>query len=209
MGNYENIDIKRMMEIIFSKKLLIALIMLLSITLGYVYSYYYKQPEYKSSVTILLVADENKLNQGLTQNDLSINSSLISTYSSIAKSTNVIQKTIENLGLNINAENLQKNIEAIPVDKTQILKITVKNNNPEIAKNIANELAKVFTAQIKEIYNLENISIVDEAEIENQPFNINHKKDMILFGIMGVIASSILVFGIYLFDDTIKNEKDI
>ena len=134
MGNYENIDIKRMMEIIFSKKLLIALIMLLSITLGYVYSYYYKQPEYKSSVTILLVADENKLNQGLTQNDLSINSSLISTYSSIAKSTNVIQKTIENLGLNINAENLQKNIEAIPVDKTQILKITVKNNNPEIAK---------------------------------------------------------------------------
>lgn len=209
MENYENIDIKRIIEIILSKKILIVLIMLLSITLGYAYSYYYKQPEYKSSVTILLVADENKLNKGLTQNDLSINSSLISTYSSIAKSINVIQKTIENLGLDINAENLQKDIEAIQVDKTQILKITVKNNNPEVAKNIANELAKVFTDQIKEIYNLENTSIVDEAEIENQPFNINHKKDLIIFTFVGIMMSSILIIGIYFFDDTIKNEKDI
>ena len=98
MESYENIDIKRIIDIIFSKKILIVFIMLLCITLGYIYSYYYKQPEYKSSVTILLVADENKLNRGLTQNDLNINSSLISTYKSIAKSTNVIQKTIENLG---------------------------------------------------------------------------------------------------------------
>lgn len=47
MENYENIDIKRIIEIILSKKILIVLIMLLSITLGYAYSYYYKQPEYK------------------------------------------------------------------------------------------------------------------------------------------------------------------
>lgn len=209
MENYEDIDIKRILEIIFSKKILIILILLLSITLGYVYSYYYKKPEYKSSVTILLVADENRVDKELTQTDLSINSSLISTYSSIAKSTNVIQKTIENLGLNISASKLQKSIEATQIEKTQFLKITVKNENPEVAKNIANELAKVFTEQIKEIYNLENISIVDEAEVENQPCNINHIKDIIIFTFAGMIVSAILVMLIYIFDDTIKDEKDI
>ena len=178
MENYEDIDIKRILEIIFSKKIFIILILLVSITLGYVYSYYYKQPEYKSSVTILLVADENKTNQELTQTDLNINSSLISTYSSIAKSTNVMQKTIDNLNLDMSASKLQKSVEATQIDKTQFLKITVKNNNPEVAKNIANELSKVFTEQIKQIYNIENISVVDEAEIENQPCNINHLKDM-------------------------------
>lgn len=209
MENYEDIDIKRILEIIFSKKILIILILLLSITLGYVYSYYYKKPEYKSSVTILLVADESKQEKELTQTDLSINSSLISTYSSIAKSTNVIQKTIENLGLNISASKLQKSIEATQIEKTQFLKITVKNENPEVAKNIANELAKVFTEQIKEIYNLENISIVDEAEVESQPCNINHIKDIIIFTFAGMIVSAILVMVIYIFDDTIKDEKDI
>ena len=177
MENYEDIDIKRILEIIFSKKIFIILILLLSMTLGYVYSYYYKKPEYKSSVTVLLVADENKSNKELTQTDLNINSSLISTYSSIAKSTNVMQKTINNLGLNMSAEKLQKSVESAQVDKTQFIKITVKNSNPETAKNIANELAKVFTEQIKEIYNLENISIVDEAEVENVPYNINHAMD--------------------------------
>lgn len=209
MENYEDIDIKRILEIIFSKKIFIILILLLSITLGYVYSYYYKKPEYKSSVTILLVADENRVDKELTQTDLSINSSLISTYSSIAKSTNVIQKTIENLGLNISASKLQKSIEATQIEKTQFLKITVKNENPEVAKNIANELAKVFTEQIKEIYNLENISIVDEAEVESQPCNINHIKDIMIFTFAGMIVSAILVMVIYIFDDTIKDEKDI
>ena len=209
MENYEDIDIKRILEIIFSKKIFIILILLVSITLGYVYSYYYKQPEYKSSVTILLVADENKVNKELTQTDLSINSSLISTYSSIAKSTNVMQKTIDSLDLDMSASKLQKSIEATQIDKTQFLKITVKNNNPEVAKNIANELSKVFTEQIKQIYNIENISVVDEAEIENQPCNINHLKDMVIFTSVGIFVSMILVMAIYIFDDAIKDEKDI
>ena len=211
MENYENIDIKRILEIIFSKKILIVLILILilSITLGYVYSYYYKQPEYKSSVTILLVADENKEDKEVTQTDLSINSSLISTYSSIAQSTNVIQRTIDNLDLNMSASELQKNTKTTQIDNTQFLEITVKNSSPETAKNIANELARVFTEQIKEIYNIENISIVDEAEIESEPCNINHVKDMAIFVFAGIFVSMILIMAIYLFDDTIKDEKDI
>lgn len=209
MEKYEDIDIKRIFDIIFSKKIFIILIIILSITLGYVYSYYYKQPEYKSSVTILLVADENKADKELTQTDLNINTSLISTYSSIAKSTNVMQKTIDNLGLDISTSKLQKNIEVNQIDKTQFLKITVKDSNPERAKNIANELSRVFTEQIKEIYNLANISIVDEAEIENTPCNINHVKDIIIFTFAGLIVSIITIMIIYFFDDTIKDEKDI
>ena len=209
MEKYEEIDIKRILEITYSKKIFIILILLLSITLGYVYSYYYKKPEYKSSVKILLVADESKTNKELTQTDLNINSGLISTYSSIAKSTNVIQKTIDNLGLNTTALKLQKYIETTQVEKTQFLKISVKNENPETAKNIANELAKVFTEQIKKIYKLENISIVDEAEVEKQPCNINHMKDICVFAIICAFISTILVIAIYFFDDTIKDEKDL
>ena len=209
MENYEDIDIKRILEIIFSKKLLIVLILLFSILFGYIYSYYYKKPEYKSSVTILLVADENKTNKELTQTDLNINNGLISTYSSIAKSTNVVQKTIENLELNMSASSLQKKIDAKQIDSTQFLKISVTNANPELAKNIANELANVFTQQIKEIYNLQNISIVDEAEVESTPCNVNHMKDIIMFAFAGLFLAMVSVVAIFMFDDTIKSEEDI
>ena len=209
MENYEDIDIKRILEIILSKKLLIVLILLFSILFGYAYSYYYKKPEYKSSVTILLVADENKTNKELTQTDLNINNGLISTYSSIAKSTNVVKKTIENLELNMSASSLQKKVDAKQIDSTQFLKISVTNANPELAKNIANELAQVFTQQIKEIYNLQNISIVDEAEVESTPCNVNHMKDIIMFAFAGLFLAMVSVVAIFMFDDTIKSEEDI
>ena len=209
MENNEEIDIKRIIEIIFSKKLIITLIILLSVTLGYVYSYYYKKPEYKSSVTILLVADENKTDKSLTQTDVNLNNGLISTYSSIAKSSSILQKTIQNLNLDIPVSKLEQNVEAKQIDNTQFLEISVKNESPERAKNIANELAEVFTEQIKEIYNLQNISIVDKAETEENPCNINHMKDIIIFGFAGIVLSIIIVMIIYMFDDTVKDRKDI
>lgn len=209
MENNEEIDIKRIIEIIFSKKLIIILIILLNVTLGYVYSYYYKKPEYKSSVTILLVADENKTDKSLTQTDVNLNNGLISTYSSIAKSSSILQKTIQNLNLDIPVSKLEQNVEAKQIDNTQFLEISVKNESPERAKNIANELAEVFTEQIKEIYNLQNISIVDKAETEENPCNINHMKDMIIFGFAGIVLSIIIVMIIYMFDDTVKDQKDI
>lgn len=211
MENFENIDIKKILEIAFSKKILIivALILILSNIIGYVYTYNYKIPEYKSSVTVLLVADENKETQELTQTDLNLNSGLISTYSSIVKSNNIVSKVIKNLNLNYSVKNLQNSIEAIQVNKTQFLEISVKNPNPTLAKEIANELAEVFTAEIKEIYNLQNINIVDYAEIQSKPCNINHTKDMIIFMAGGVCISVVLIMAIYFFDDTIKNEQDI
>ena len=35
-----------------------------------------------------------------------------------------------------------------------------------------------------------NVYIVDEAEIENEPSNINHSKDVILFALIGLVLSS-------------------
>lgn len=207
MENYENIDIKRIFQIVFSKKIFIILIIITSISIGYVYSYYYKKPQYNSTTKILLVADENK--EQLTQTDLNINTSLISTYSSIAKSASVIEKTIENLGLNMSVQELQKNIQVAQIDKTQFLKISVTSTNAEMAKNITNELAQVFSNQIKQIYNIDNIKIVDEAEIAKEPYNINHTKDMIMFGIIGIFLSSLLVILIYFIDDTLKDESDV
>ena len=207
MKNYESIDFKRIIEIVISKIVIVIAIITLCILAGYFYSYSYKVPKYSSSVTILLTGDESE--SEVTQTDLSLNSGLISTYTNIVTSTNVLEKTIQNLGLNISVQELQNNVKASQVGSTQFLKISVTNTNAEQACNIANELAKVFTEQIKEIYNLENINIVDSAEIANKPYNINHKKDLLIFGVFGIAISTVLVMAIYLFDDTVKNEKDI
>ena len=209
MENNEYIDMKKILNIISSKKIFIALIILLSLVMGYFYSYYYKKPQYNSSVTVLLTGDEAQGEKQVTQTDLNLNSGLISTYGSIAKSANVLSKVIENLGLDISVQNLQKNLTVAEIKNTQFLKITVENQNPETAMKIANEISTVFVEQIKTIYNIQNINIIDTAEISNTPCNINHIKDMAIALMAGIFASGVLILIIYILDDTIKSEKDI
>ena len=209
MENNEYIDMKKILNIILSKKIFIALIILLSLVVGYFYSYYYKKPQYNSSVTVLLTGDEAQGEKQVTQTDLNLNSGLISTYGSIAKSANVLSKVIENLGLDISVQNLQKNLTVAEIKNTQFLKITVENSNPETAMKIANEVSTVFVEQIKTIYNIQNINIIDTAEISNTPCNINHIKDMTIALMAGIFASGVLILILYILDDTIKSEKDI
>lgn len=204
----ENIDIRRFIDIIFSKKKILVFIIIVSMAIGYVYSYHLKQDIYKSSETILLAQNE-KDDMQITQNDLNVNTNLIITYSNIARSYNVVETTINNLGIQIPISEVQNNIVVEEKKNTQIIEITIKNKNPEVAMKLTKELTKVFAEQVKNIYNLENINIIDEAEIESFPCNTNHVKDMSIFVIMGLGLIGVLVLIFYMFDDTIKQESDV
>lgn len=205
----ENIEIKRILDILKSKKLLIVLILILFTLVGYVYSYKYTIPEYKSTSTLLLIPNETEEEKVITSADLTLNSELISTYSNIAKKPRVLKQVINNLGLNMTEKELAKNMEVNVVKDTYIIKIAIKNRDANKATEITREVANVFLQEIKAIYNLNNIGIVDEAQVPTMPYNINHKKDIIMFGAIGLGVSFVCIIAIYVFDNTIKTEEDI
>ena len=207
--NEFEIDLKLILNIIKSKIVYIFLIIAICIGLGYLYSYYYKTPLYRSSSTILLVSNNNSDSTAVTQNDLSLNQRLVSTYSEIIKSKNVLEKTINNLGISMDSATLSKSIDVSPVTETEIIQISVVNADPELAANITNELVNVFSQEVKTLYNINNVNVIDHAKAETAPYNINHTKDLILFAGIGIFFSMILIFILLFIDNTIKNEKDV
>lgn len=206
MNKNENIEFKRMLDILNNKKRIIALILILFIALGYLYSYYYVVPEYKSTSTLLLILNDDET---VTSSDLTLNSGLISTYGNIAKNSKVLKQVINNLNLNIQEGQLLSKIEINIIKDTHIMEISVSDTDPQMATNITKELSNVFLNEIKQIYNLNNIGIVDEAQLPDTPYNINHIKDMFVFVCMGIVVSFAYIVIIYLFDNTIKKEEDI
>ncbi len=206
MNKNENIEFKRMLDILNNKKRIIALILILFIALGYLYSYYYVVPEYKSTSTLLLIPNDDET---VTSSDLTLNSGLISTYGNIAKNSKVLKQVINNLNLNIQEGQLLSKIEINIIKDTHIMEISVSDTDPQMATNITKELSNVFLNEIKQIYNLNNIGIVDEAQLPDTPYNINYIKDMFVFVCMGIVVSFAYIVIIYLFDNTIKKEEDI
>ena len=78
-----------------------------------------------------------------------------------------------------------------------------------VAQKIANETAKVFIENVKQYYKIENLYIYDEAEVENEPYNINHKKDVLIFAVIGIVIAFGYVLILNMLDTTIKSAQDI
>lgn len=210
MDKKEKNSLKRLSNVLKKNSLKIVLILFLFILCGYFYSYNMVVPKYKSISTMLLTSDNvNKDTDSLTQNDINLNKNLIGTYGRILKSSSVLNKVIERLNLDMEEEELYKNIEIEEVKDTQIIEIGVIHEDPAEAQKIAGTLNDVFIQEIREFYKIENISIVDQASYETEPYNIHHMVDILMFFGAGLVACTIMISIIYVLDTTIKIEQDI
>ena len=198
-----NKNLERIIDILKVKKLIILTIIITSIILGYLFCFYLVKPTYMSTETLLLIPSEEEINNS----NLTLNSELISTYSNIIKGSNVLNTVINNLNLHMTETELKNNIEINTKEDTYVIEISVSNQNPEKTVSIINELTNVFIDEIKKIYNIENVSIVDNPEIPKTPYNLTYKKYIAISAIIGIFISAIYVFIIYTYDNTIKEEN--
>ena len=208
----EELDLKELFNIFWSKKVHIILIVLIFIALGVIYTVGFTTPKYTSSTTLLLAGSESsggETTNSITTTDITLNSKLVSTYSVLVRSKDVLSQVISNLGMDISWESLRNNVSVSSVEDTEVIEISVTTNNAENSADIANEIAKVFTNKVAEIYNINNVHVVDEAEINNTPSNINHKRDVIIFAFIGLVVAVIYVLVANMLDTTIKTAEDI
>ena len=206
----EKINLKRLNSILRKNILTITILILIFVIGGCLYSFNFVVPKYKSTSTVLLVSNEtNKKNASVTQSDVTLNKSLLTTYGNIITSKNVLSKVKENLQLNITVEELSKNISIKEIEDTQLIKINITDRDASQAQRICREINNVFINEIKNIYNIENVTVVDEASLEEKPYNINHIKDIIIALTIGIAVSGFFVFITYALDTTVKIEQDI
>ena len=197
----------------WSKIFQIIVIVLITTGVGIIYTYGFTTPKYSSSTTLVLTGSEKTAGtdsvNSITTTDVTLNSKLVSTYSELVKSSKVLRQVISNLGIDVNEEELRKNVSVKSVEDTEVIKITVTNENAAYSAKIANEIAKIFSNMVSEIYNINNIYIVDDAEVSNTPSNIHHSKDVVIFGFLGIVIAVMYVLIANMLDTTIKTPEDI
>ena len=209
----EDIDLKELFEIFWTKKIQILLVVIIFMVMGVVYTMGFTTPKYSSSTTLVLAMagtkESDNLNNSITTTDVTLNAKLVPTYSELVKSKNILREVISNLNINEDENSLKKDISVTSVKDTEVIKITVSHENALYAAKIANEIAKVFSEKINEIYKINNIYIVDEAEVAEAPSNINHAKDILLFAFIGLVLSLSYTFVLNMLDTTVKTQEEI
>lgn len=204
----EEIDLGELFSYFVQRIYIIIIAVLVCLICGITYTVFLKEPLYKSDVNVIVVSKEKETASAL-QSEIIANQKLAATYRELVESRRILKEVIKNLELKYSVRELQEMISVENVNETEIIRITVNSKSAMEAKMIANETAEIFEKEIVDIYNLENVSIIDKAELASSPYNVNLIKDSVIYFALGLVLSCGIIFVIYYFDNTIKSVEQI
>ena len=203
----DEINIKELLDFFKKKISLLVLITAGVFCLGGAYVLFFQTPDYKSSTTVILSSSVGE--STISQTDVSLNNSLIETYTEIVKSRRVVSQAQKQLDLDLTYDEIVDKITVSDVDDAQIIKITATDGVPENAANIANAVATFFIKEVSSLYKLDNVNVLDEAVVADSPYNISYVKQLAIVFLIGAVLACAIVFVLFYFDDTVKNMDQV
>lgn len=201
------IDLKELAMVLFGKAWIILLAGVLAAIFGFAYTQFMVTPLYQSTSTVYII---NKQGEGsMTSSDISSATNLVKDFAVLAVEQGILDNVIEALGLDMTAGQLKSSISVSNPDGTRILKFTVSNADPELAKQIVDELVTTSASHLKEVMNLAEVNVSNEGSVAKNPYNISTKRNVVLGFLLGAFLACAVILVLYFLDDTFKAPEDV
>ena len=205
----ETIDLREYFAIIKKRFWIIGLITVIAMVVSGVISFFMLSPVYESKSTLIVNTEKNEETQMITGDQFSVSQKLAVTYGEIIKSRTVLEDVISNLKLDSEYEDLVEKITVSPVQDTQIISISVQDTNPKKARDIANEIPKVFEKEVKRITKANDIQVIDKAILPENPIKPNKIMNVAIAAVLGMMIGLFIVFLLEYLDNKIKTPQDV
>lgn len=164
-------------------------------------------PMYSSSSTIYIVGAGNDMTSLLS--DLQAGSQLTSDYKYLATSQPVVEKVINDLELDMDAELLAARISTENPSDSHMLKLTVCDEDPHMAKVIVDDLTNVMIKQVAAVMENSEPNIVHMGKEVDKPVSPSTKKNTLMGGMAGLVLIVMFYTIRFLMDDRIKDAEDV
>lgn len=203
----EEISFKELYSMLKKKWMLIVNLTLVGLLgLGF-YTFFIATPEY-SSTTQLLV-NRTQQADAIQRSDIDTNVQLINTYKDIVKGPVILDEVREELNLDMSHNALSEQITISNEANSQVFSIRVTDTNPYNAANISNTTAVVFQENLDALMNVDNVSIISQAEPNLTPISPNHIFNLAVGVALGGMIGIGIAFLIEYLDNTVNDEKYI
>ena len=205
---YETIDLLEVLNAVRQHLLAVILTTVILAGVGFGVSKFLITPQYEASA-LMIVNTRQDTTSNVTSDQINSATKLVSTYSIIIKSDTVLQQVINDLGLSLTYGELKDRVTVDAVDDTQVMKITVRSNNPEWAQQVCNKITEVSPDAILEAVEAGSVKVISQAPVPTEPVSPNVLKNTGLAGMVGLVLCLGVIFLQVLLDNKIKSEEDI
>ncbi|MFI2857095.1 YveK family protein [Paenibacillus sp. JSM ZJ436] len=209
------LELRDIFQIIRKRIWLIILIIILVSSLVGAYSVFIKQPVFEASTKIVVnqTPGQTTVSQ-LNLNEINTNIQMINTYKEIIKTPAILEQVVASYPkFQITADALSSKVNVSSVNNTQVMTVVVRDQSYVKAAEMANAISRVFETEIQKIFNVQNVSILNEAKTEPavrpSPVEPNIVLNMAIGFILSLMIGIGLAFVLEYLDDTIKSEEDV
>lgn len=206
------INLSQLFYILWNNVVWILLAAVLCADIGYGIATFVKTPIYTASADMLVNNRQNTTSgdtSTVTSSDLNASSSLVSTYSIILKSHTVLEEVINTLGLDYSYSELANMISVSTVNNTQVMRVTVKNADPQVAMDIVAQIVSIAPAVIVDKAEVGSVKTVDQPWSSGRPVSPNKKRYILIFAFAGALLMCMFLILRELMNNTFKTEADI
>lgn len=206
----ETISLQEIFDVIKNRLKLIILITIGATIIAAVASFFLITPIYQSSAQFI-VNQSNMSDDQLNQSAIRTNVELINTYKEIITSQAILNDVAAQLEADIAANQLAGKINVSSAQNSQVVNITVKDKDPQLATAIANTTMYVFQEKMPELMNVDNVHVLSEAvdQANPSPVSPNKKLNIAIGFVLGAMVGIGLAFLLEYLDTTIHAEEDI
>ena len=210
----ETISLEEIFAIIKKRLKLIISVTIVAAIIAAIISYFVLTPIYQSSTQFIVnqtKQDSGMQNMQIDQSTIRTNVELINTYNVIITSNAILDVVIENLNLAYSPGQLKEKINVSSEQNSQVVTVTVKDPNPYLATEIANETVTVFQELIPDIMNVDNVKILTEAITPDNPSPVEPKPtlNIAIAIVLGLMIGVGLAFLLEYLDTKIHTDKDV
>lgn len=201
------IDLLELLRVLWSK---IGYVILAALALGLLMvlvSKVFMKPQYESTTKMYVLSKQDS--STVTSGDLQASSLLTKDYAELIQSRQVVETVIAQLNLDLTYEQFLKKLTVTTQNDTRILSITVKDEDPYMASQIADAIRVAAADHIQNVMNTEAVNVVDEANIPDEPVSPSIKKNGLIGAVAGAFIAIIVIIVVYLTNDTIQTSEDV
>ena len=164
-------------------------------------------PQYESTTKMYVLSKQDS--NTLTSQDMQTSLSLTKDYAELIKSRTVTEGVITQLNLDMTHEQLLKKMSVDSATDTRILSISVRDEDPYEACEIANAIRDVAANHIKNVMDIDAVNVVETANIPEQKVSPSVAKNGVIGGVFGAAVAIAIVLITYISNDTIKTQEDV
>lgn len=224
----ETIDLLEVLRAMFSKLWLILLLAIVGSGAAYAISQYLLPLKFASYTTMYVRNDKGGEDISISQGDLNVSQSLVSTYATVLRSSAVMSDVSEILISQYELSELSSSFQIAydsvgtpylttnslldcitigDVNGTEVMKITAVTQDPEISAAVCNALTQVAPSFLKRVVGAGSVETIDVAAANDAPVSPNVMKNTLIGGLAGVVLAAGIIFLLFLFDKTVKNPE--